>query len=278
MSAIAVDAGRAKGTRSHLCRRVIPCLDVANGRVVKGVRFEGLVEVGDPVEAAVRYAAAGADEIVFLDVAATHEGRGPALDWIERTAEQVFVPLTVGGGVRSVADASSLLAAGADKVGVNSAAVERPELVTELARRYGSQCVVLAVDVRQAGGAIPRWEVFTQGGRRATGLDALDWIERQVEAGVGELLVTAIDRDGTRDGFDLPLIRAIVEKVRVPLIASGGAGRAGHFGEALAAGASAVLAASLFHSLELSIPDLKAELIAGGFAIRPVRAAPETVA
>jgi cyclase len=256
--------------RTTLCRRVIPCLDVAGGRVVKGVRFEGLVDAGDPAEAAARYAASGADELVFLDVAATAERRGPALAWIERVAERVFVPLTVGGGVRSIDDALALLAAGADKVGVNTAAVERPELLGEIASRLGRQCAVLAVDARRDPERAGRWEVVTHGGRRPTGLDAVDWIERGVAAGSGELLVTSIDRDGTRDGFDVELISAVVGRVDVPVIASGGAGRLEHFAAALAAGASAVLAASLFHSGELAIPELKGHLAAQGFPMRGV--------
>lgn len=253
-----------------LRRRVIPCLDVAAGRVVKGVRFENLVDAGDPAEAAVRYAAAGADELVFLDVAASSERRGPALAWIERVAERVFVPLTVGGGVRSLDDALALLGAGADKVGVNSAAVARPELLGEIADRLGRQCAVLAVDARRDPSLPRRWEVVTHGGRRATGLDALDWIERGVAAGAGELLVTSIDRDGTRDGFDVDLLAAVVDRVDVPVIASGGAGRLEHFAAALAAGASAVLAASLFHSGELAIPELKRYLSERGLPMRGV--------
>lgn len=260
----------ATPVRTTLRRRVIPCLDVADGRVVKGVRFEGLVDAGDPAEAAARYAAAGADELVFLDVAATCERRGPALAWIERVAERVFVPLTVGGGVRSLDDALALLAAGADKVGVNSAAVERPELLGEIAARLGRQCAVLTVDARRDPSGPGRWEVVTHGGRRPTGLDALDWIARGVEAGAGELLVTSIDRDGTRDGFDVELIAAVVARVDVPVIASGGAGRLDHFAAALAAGASAVLAASLFHSGALAIPELKRYLAGEGFPMRGV--------
>ncbi|HSM13319.1 MAG TPA: imidazole glycerol phosphate synthase subunit HisF [Thermoanaerobaculia bacterium] len=258
----------ATAARTHLCRRVIPCLDVAGGRVVKGVRFEGLTEVGDPAECAARYAAEGADEIVFLDVSASHERRGPALGWIERVAERVFVPLTVGGGVRSLDDARALLGAGADKVGVNTAAIARPDLLSELAGRLGRQCVVLSVDARRRGEG--GWEVVVEGGRRPTGRDALEWIAEGVGRGAGEVLLTSIDRDGTRDGFDVELLRAAAGRIAVPIVASGGAGRAEHFAQALDAGASAVLAASLFHRRELSIPELKASLAAAGFPMRGV--------
>lgn len=260
---------------TSLACRVIPCLDVADGKVVKGVRFEDLAVLGSPAEMAKRYCLdgpAGADEIVFLDVAASHERRGPELEWIERVAECVFVPLTVGGGVRSQADARDLLAAGADKVALNSAAVSRPGLLTELAERYGRQCVVLSVDVRrrapaQGGG---EWEVVTQGGRQRTGRDALDWIVEGVERGAGELLLTSIDRDGTGEGFDYDLLAAAAARVNVPIIASGGAGAASDFAAALAAGAAAVLAAGLFHRDEMSVSELKRYLAAQGFPIRGV--------
>ncbi len=264
--------------RTALACRVIPCLDVADGKVVKGVRFEDLEGFGSPVEAARRYTADGADgsnaadELVFLDIAASHERRGPALAWIEQVAESVFIPLTVGGGVRTVDDARDLLAAGADKVAINSAAVERPELLTELAERYGSQCVVLSVDVRRrrAGQGEPAWEVVTQGGRRETGRDALAWIAEGVARGAGELLLTSIDRDGTGEGFDCALLAAAAARVNVPIIASGGAGQASDFAAALRAGAAAVLAAGLFHRRELSVPDLKRYLAAQGFPVRGV--------
>lgn len=251
---------------TRLCRRVIPCLDVAEGRVVKGVRFAGLADVGDPAEQAARYAAEGADELVFLDVAASHERRGPALAWVEHVAERVFVPLTVGGGVRAEADARALLEAGADKVGVNSAAVARPALLGELAARFGSQCVVLSVDAlrRPDGG----WEVVTHGGRRPTGLDALGWIEAGVAAGAGEILLTSIDRDGTREGYDLELLAAACARVDVPVIASGGGATIDDFAAALDAGAAAVLAASVFHSGETTVAAIHRALAARGFPVR----------
>jgi imidazole glycerol-phosphate synthase subunit HisF len=258
---------------SHLTRRVIPCLDVAAGRVVKGVRFQDLADQGDPADAALRYAEQGADEIVFLDVTAAPEGRGTDLDWVRRTAEQVFVPLTVGGGVRTVEDGRRLLLAGADKVAVNSAAVVRPELLDELARRFGRQCVVLSVDARRRGdgesvGESAGWEVVTQGGRRSTGLDALEWIERGVALGAGEILLTSIDSDGTQDGYDLELIAAAARAVVVPVIASGGAGRVEHLAQALAAGAAAVLAASIFHQGTHTVGGVKEALAAAGFPMR----------
>lgn len=246
---------------SNLARRVIPCLDVADGRVVKGVRFQDLVDQGDPAEAALRYAEQGADEIVFLDIGAAPEGRDTRLDWVERTARQVFIPLTVGGGVRSEDDAHRLLRSGADKVGVNSAAVEDPELITVLARRFGSQCVVLSVDA--LGG-----EVVTRGGRHATGRDALAWIREGVERGAGEILLTSIDRDGTQGGYDVDLIREAVRSVNVPVIASGGAGALEHLAAGLAAGAAAVLAASIFHQGTYTVGEVKRYLAQAGFPIR----------
>lgn len=254
--------------RTGLTCRVIPCLDVAGGRVVKGVRFQDLADQGDPAEAARRYAGEGADEIVFLDVAAAPEGRGTELEWVRRTAASVFIPLTVGGGVRAVLDAERLLRAGADKVGVNSAAVESPALLSELAGRFGSQCVVLSVDARRLpeGG----WEVVTHGGRRPTGRDAVSWLREGVERGAGEVLLTSIDGDGTRGGYDLALIAAAAGAVPVPVIASGGAGHAGHLAEALAAGAAAVLAASIFHQGTTTVAAVKRELAAAGFPMRPV--------
>ncbi len=278
---------------SGLTRRVIPCLDVAAGRVVKGVRFRDLADQGDPAAAAARYAAQGADEIVFLDITAAPEGRDTDLDWVRRTAERVFIPLTVGGGVRSTGDAGRVLRAGADKVAVNTAAVRRPELIGELARRFGSQCVVLSVDARRrvapatdagtadtagtAGGAGdplaagPAWEVVIEGGRTPTGRDALEWIREGVAAGAGEVLLTSIDRDGTRGGYDLPLIAAAAGAVPVPLIASGGAGTAAHLAAALAAGAAAVLAASIFHQDSCTVAEVKRDLAAAGFPMRPAQ-------
>ena len=246
--------------------RVIPCLDVANGRVVKGVNFVELRDAGDPVEQARAYDAAGADELCFLDITASHEARGTILDVVRRTAEVCFMPLTVGGGVRSVEDARALLLAGADKVAVNSAAVARPELVGEMADRFGSQCVVASVDARRVGDG---WEVFTHGGRRATGIDAVAHALRLAELGAGELLVTSMDRDGTRSGFDLALTRTIADKVRVPVVASGGVGGLGDLVTGITEGhASAVLAASIFHFGEASIADAHAALAAAGIPVR----------
>ena len=251
---------------SGLARRVIPCLDVQDGRVVKGVRFENLTDQGDPAESALRYAEQGADEIVFLDIGAAPEERDTDVEWVRRTAERVFIPLTVGGGVRSEADAKRLLRSGADKVGINSAAVERPELLAELARRFGSQCVVLSVDARKRpeGG----WEVVTKGGRHPTGLDALAWIRDGVGRGAGEILLTSIDRDGTQGGYDLDLIAEVSQAVPVPVIASGGAGTAEHLAAALRAGAAAVLAASIFHQGTYTVGEVKRVLAEAGFPIR----------
>jgi len=251
---------------SGLARRVIPCLDVRAGRVVKGVQFQNLVDQGDPAESALRYAEQGADEIVFLDITAAPEERDTDVEWVRRTAEQVFIPLTVGGGVRGAADARRLLRSGADKVGINSAAVERPELLDELARLFGSQCVVLSVDARRNDGA--GWEVVTRGGRHATGRDALAWIREGVERGAGEVLLTSIDRDGTQGGYDLDLIAQVAAAVPVPVIASGGAGGPEHLVAALAAGAAAVLAASMFHHGTWTVGDVKQAIAAGGFPVR----------
>jgi cyclase len=246
--------------------RVIPCLDVANGRVVKGVNFVDLKDAGDPVEQARAYDAAGADELCFLDITASHEARGTILDVVRRTAEVCFMPLTVGGGVRSVEDARALLLAGADKVAVNSAAVARPELVAELADRFGSQCVVASVDARRSGDG---WEVFTHGGRRATGIDAVAHALRLAELGAGELLVTSMDRDGTRDGYDLVLTRTIADQVSVPVVASGGVGGLSDLVAGITQGhASAVLAASIFHFGEASIAGAHAALAAAGVPVR----------
>ena len=253
--------------------RVIPCLDVDAGRVVKGVRFTDLFDAGDPVELAARYDRQGADELVFLDITASSDNRRTMVEVVARTAEQVFIPFTVGGGVRAVDDARKLLRAGADKVGVNTAAVDRPELVAELADEFGSQCVVVAVDARRRTDTTddaPAWEVFTHGGRTATGLDALVWAERCATLGAGELLVTSMDRDGTRDGFDLELTRSIADRCPVPLVASGGVGELDHLVEgALQGAADAVLAASIFHLGEFTVAQAKAHLTAAGVAVRP---------
>ena len=256
--------------------RVIPCLDVANGRVVKGVNFVDLRDAGDPVEAARAYDAAGADELCFLDITASHEGRATILDIVARTAAVCFMPLTVGGGVRSSDDARALLLAGADKVAVNSAAVARPEIVADIASRFGSQCVVGSVDARASRDSAKtgvRWEVFTHGGRKPTGLDAVAHAIRLAELGAGELLVTSMDRDGTRGGYDLALTRAIADAVSVPVIASGGVGGLQHLVEGVTQGhASAVLAASIFHFGEASIGDAHRALAAAGVPVRqPLR-------
>jgi len=247
--------------------RIIPCLDVANGRVVKGVNFVDLTDAGDPVEQARVYDEAGADELCFLDITATHEERGTILDVVARTAAVCFMPLTVGGGVRTVEDARALLLAGADKVAVNSAAVARPELVGEMAERFGAQCVVGAVDARAVGPG--RWEIFTHGGRKPTGVDAVAHATRLAELGAGELLVTSMDRDGTRDGYDLALTRAIADSVGVPVVASGGVGRLDDLVAGVKEGhASAVLAASIFHFGQYSIAEARAALRDAGLAVR----------
>lgn len=251
-----------------LARRVIPCLDVTAGRVVKGVNFENLRDMGDPVELARLYFEQGADELTFLDVTATVDGRATTYDVVRRTAEQVFIPLTVGGGVRSVDDVARLLSVGADKVGVNSAAIARPDLIGEIADRFGAQVLVLSLDVKRAPGTESGFVVTTHGGRTATAIDALAWAREAIERGAGELLVNSIDADGTKDGFDLELISLMREASSVPVIASGGAGATEHFVPAIEAGADAVLAASVFHSGQLTIGDVKDALTAQGIEVR----------
>ena len=255
-----------------LTKRIIPCFDVDNGRVVKGVSFVELRDAGDPVELARKYDAAGADELVFLDITASSDARVSVYDVIRRTADQVFIPLTVGGGVRQGGDVRRMLESGADKVSMNTAAVERPELIGEGAHGFGTQCIVVAIDARRAGDG--RWEVFTHGGRTNTGRDAVAWAREAAERGAGELLVTSMDTDGHQDGYDIDLLRAVRAAVDVPIIASGGAGRPEHLFDALVeGGADAVLAASIFHFGTVTIPDLKRYLESRGVAIRPVTAA-----
>ena len=253
-----------------LRKRVIPCLDVIGGRVVKGVNFIDLRDEGDPVELAARYASEGADEIAFLDIGAAPELRATMLDIVRRTASEVFVPLTVGGGIRSSDDMKAALRAGADKVSVNTAAVRDPSLLEACSRRFGRQCVVLAIDARHtdAGGLDDDWEVVVLGGREGTGIDVIEWARRGVDLGAGEILLTSMDRDGTQDGYDLDLISLVTEAVEVPVIASGGAGAPADFVAAINAGAEAVLAASLFHREQLSIADAKNALAAAGFPVR----------
>ncbi|MDP2772837.1 MAG: imidazole glycerol phosphate synthase subunit HisF [Nocardioides sp.] len=251
-----------------LAIRVIPCLDVDAGRVVKGINFKELRDAGDPVELARIYDAEGADELTFLDISASHEGRATTMEIVSRTAEEVFIPLTVGGGVSSVADVDRLLRAGADKVAVNTAAIHRPELVAEIADRFGNQVLVLSVDARRAPGTDSGFEVTTHGGRKSAGLDAIAWAARACELGAGEILLNAMDADGTQDGFDLDLIRAVRREVTVPVIASGGAGAAEHFPPAVDAGADAVLAATVFHFGTLRVSDVKGALAAAGHPTR----------
>ena len=250
-----------------LAKRIIPCLDVDNGRVVKGVNFENLVDAGDPVELAKRYGLEGADELTFLDISASVDNRSTTLDVVSRTAEQVFIPLTVGGGIREVRDVDQLLRAGADKVSINTAAINRPELINEIAERFGNQVLVLSVDARRAD-TKSGFEVTTHGGRKSAGLDAFEWMESAVKRGVGEILLNSMDADGTRDGFDVEMIRAARNVVRVPIIASGGAGRVEDFGAALDAGADALLAASVFHFGSLAIEDVKDYLAQAGYSVR----------
>ena len=251
-----------------LAVRVIPCLDVDAGRVVKGINFRELRDAGDPVELARTYDAEGADELTFLDISASHEGRATTMDIVSRTAEEVFIPLTVGGGVSSVDDVDRLLRAGADKVAVNTAAIRRPELIAEIADRFGNQVLVLSVDARRAEGTDSGFEVTTHGGRTSAGIDALEWAARAAERGAGEILLNAMDADGTEDGFDLELIRAVRREVSVPVIASGGAGRAEHFAPAIDAGADAVLAATVFHFGKVRVREVKDALSAGGHPVR----------
>jgi cyclase len=251
-----------------LAVRVIPCLDVDAGRVVKGINFKELRDAGDPVELARTYDAEGADELTFLDISASFEARATTMEIVSRTAEEVFIPLTVGGGVATVEDVDRLLRAGADKVAVNTAAINRPELVAEIADRFGNQVLVLSVDARRAPGTASGFEVTTHGGRRSAGLDAIEWAVRASELGAGEILLNAMDADGTQDGFDLDLIRAVRREVTIPVIASGGAGRAGHFAPAVDAGADAVLAATVFHFGTLRIADVKQALSAAGHPVR----------
>ncbi|MGH2721611.1 MAG: imidazole glycerol phosphate synthase subunit HisF [Actinomycetota bacterium] len=255
-----------------LAKRVIPCLDVHAGRVVKGVQFVDLVDAGDPVELAAAYDAEGADELVFLDITASHEGRDTMVEVAHRTAEQVFIPLTIGGGVREIADARRLLRAGADKVSVNTAAVQRPALIADGADRFGAQCIVVAIDARRRDPADPSkgWEVHTHGGRRPTGIDAVEWAVRAEALGSGEILLTSMDRDGTQDGYDVELLRTVSSAVNIPVIASGGAGTLDHFAEAVSDGlADAVLAASLFHFGQLSIKAVKEHMTGRGIVVRP---------
>jgi cyclase len=253
-----------------LTKRLIPCLDVTAGRVVKGVNFTGPRDAGDPVELAARYSAEGADEVVFLDITASSDARATMLDVVTRTADQVFIPLTVGGGIRSVEDIRATLRAGADKVSINTAAIQQPELISQGAEAFGCQCIVLAIDARKTGTTASGWEVFSHGGRHATGLDALEWARRGVALGAGEILLTSMDRDGTQAGYDLPLTAAIAASVSVPVIASGGVGTLEHLYEGLTTGrASAVLAASIFHFGTFTLCQAKAYLQAKGVAIRP---------
>ena len=254
----------------HL-KRVIPCLDVDAGRVVKGTNFVDIRDAGDPVELAALYDAEGADELVFLDITATSDKRDTVVELARRVADECFIPFTIGGGIRSVDDAQAVLDAGADKVSVNSAAVARPELISELADVFGAQCVVLAIDAKArpgGGGAVEGWEVYVAGGRTATGIDAVGWAREGVERGAGEILLTSMDRDGTNDGYDLELTRAVAEAVGVPVIASGGAGTLEHLAAALQAGADAALAASIFHYGTFRVRDAKAHLAAAGIAVR----------
>jgi len=254
-----------------LAKRIIPCLDVDNGRVVKGVQFVDIRDAGDPVEVAKRYNEQGADEITFLDITASHEDRDTTIHTVERMASEVFIPLTVGGGVRTTDDIRALLNAGADKVGINSATVKTPEFVREAAERFGSQCIVVAIDAKQVSeeGEPYRWEIFTHGGRNPTGIDAVAWAERMADYGAGEILLTSMDRDGTKNGFNLPLTRAVSEAVDIPVIASGGVGNLQHLVDGVVEGkADAVLAASIFHFGEFTVPEAKAYMKEAGVEVR----------
>ena len=251
--------------------RLIPCLDVANGRVVKGVNFVGLRDAGDPVELACNYCSAGADELVFLDIAASHEGRKTLLEMVQRTAEAVTIPFTVGGGISSIDGITELLRAGADKISLNSSAVRDPSLISKGAERFGSQCIVVAIDAKKNNEITDKWDVFVNGGRKKTGLDALNWAERVAELGAGEILLTSMDGDGTQNGYDLPLTKAIAEAVPIPVIASGGAGSLDHISQAFNQGcASAALLASLLHDGDLTVQEIKKFLINQGLLIRPL--------
>jgi len=256
--------------RPEVVVRVIPCLDVDQGRVVKGVNFVGIQDAGDPVELAARYDDQGADELIFLDITASHERRDTTVEMARAVAEQVFIPFTIGGGIRTVDDARTLLRAGADKVSINSAAVARPELVSEIATEFGSQCCVVAIDAKRSGATASGYEIFVKGGREATGIDAIEWVERVVELGAGEIMVNSIDRDGTRDGFDIEMTRTVADAVGVPIIASGGVGDVHDFAAgAVEGGATAVLAASIFHFGEATVGDAKRALLDAGVVVRP---------
>ena len=250
-----------------LAKRIIPCLDVENGRVVKGVNFVDIRDAGDPVEVSKRYNDQGADEITFLDITASHEGRDTTIHTVEQIASEVFIPLTVGGGIRTVEDIRRMLNAGADKVGINTAAIDNPDFVKQAAERFGSQCIVVAIDAKQQDAG--HWEIFTHGGRKPTGIDAVEWARKMVANGAGEILLTSMDRDGTKNGFDLELTRAISDAVPVPVIASGGVGNLGHLAEGVTEGrADAVLAASIFHFAEYSIPEAKRFMADRGIEVR----------
>lgn len=254
-----------------LAKRIIPCLDVENGRVVKGVNFVDIRDAGDPVEIAIRYNEQGADEITFLDITASHEGRDTTVHTVEKIAEQVFIPLTVGGGIRTVDDIRTMLNAGADKVSINTAAIHNPELVRESADRFGSQCIVVAIDAKRVDDVdgAPRWEIFTHGGRKPTGIDAVAWAVKMADLGAGEILLTSMDRDGTKNGFELGVTRAITDAVAIPVIASGGVGHLDHLVEGITlGGADAVLAASIFHFGEYTVPQAKSYMAERGIEVR----------
>jgi len=254
-----------------LAKRIIPCLDVESGRVVKGVNFVDIRDAGDPVEIAIRYNEQGADEITFLDITASHEGRDTTVHTVEKIAEEVFIPLTVGGGIRTVEDIRTMLNAGADKVSINTAAIHNPELVRESAERFGSQCIVVAIDAKRVDDVdgSPRWEIFTHGGRKPTGIDAVGWAVRMAQLGAGEILLTSMDRDGTKNGFELGVTRAITDAVEIPVIASGGVGNLDHLVEGITiGGADAVLAASIFHFGEYTVPQAKAYMAERGIEVR----------